>query len=168
MGEKPKPEEEGPDTEFIRQLEAAGIPVEQIPEEKPELLSKEFPIMVHRWFPDGEGWAYHPSLSGDKFMEIINGISKELNELPSLGNNETQKGFLKITGTEDYAVFALRRDITSKDPKAKNRNPSYLTLTVIAGDKPTSEQLNIIYNEMENAPEVEQRGQSEALIIRIK
>ncbi len=49
----PPPQEEGPDAEFIKQLEASGIPVEQIPEDENKISPEDYDFLTDAGFDLG-------------------------------------------------------------------------------------------------------------------
>ncbi len=129
-------------------------------EGKPELLPEKIPIMIHRWFPEGDGWAYNSSLPlADILMQ-----NKNLNRVLTHGNRDGERGKVELENN-NWAVYVMRPDSTTKDLKAKNRSPFYLTVAVVSGGEPTEGVLEEMYRQIENLPEVEEPGSHEDLII---
>ncbi len=116
------------------------------------MSGKQLPVFVHRWFRRGEGWAYHPSLSG-KLNEAIYAVDRVL----KYGNREGERGKVEFPKENAWIVYAMRLDLNSEDPKAKNRQPFYLTATII-DHNPETKELDKIYQQLENLPEVEEEG----------
>ena len=115
------------------------------------MLGKQLPVFVHRWFRRGENWAYHPSLS-DKLLYAVRAVSDL-----SLWVTGKGKGKIEFPKENAWIVYTMRLDLNSEDPKAKNRQPFYLTATII-DHNPETKELDKIYQQLENLPEVEEEG----------
>ncbi len=124
---------------------------------KSKLLSKKLPVIIHRWFPDGESWAYHASLN-NRVIEVIYSLDKVL--------KNCKMGRFKVKVSDNQWIICLKRpDMTTKDKKAINRGPFYLTAAVIDGPEPTDEELTEIYQHIKTLPEVEEPGSNENLTV---
>ncbi len=124
---------------------------------KPELLPEICPVFIHRWFEQGEGFAYN---SLTNFQEALNCIDEVLKD----SNREGEKGKKKFLN-QGWIIYIMRPDYTTKNLKAKNRSPFYFTAAIYDGEEPTGEKLDEIYRQLENLPEVELKGLNADLII---
>lgn len=117
-------------------------------ESRSELLPEQVPVLIHRWFPKGEGWAADSSLS-DSFVDIVGKLS---------GVIKTRRmGDFKIKASEnEWLVGTMREDSTTKNSKARDRNPFYLTVAVVRGPEPKGEKLDEIYRQLNVLPEAEE------------
>ena len=124
---------------------------------KPELLPEILPVFIYRWFRNGCGWAYNPSV-----IDILN-TSYVVDE--ALKYSDYGKFKKKVSGDNVWLIYTKRPDYNPKDPLAKGRNPFYFTATIIYGNEPTDEKLDEIYRQLESIPEIESEGDSPELII---
>lgn len=76
------------------------------------------PVVVHRWFATGEGWAWHPDQTPADFAPL----SALLADRPSAGQSQTK--LLDAGGVCWLCHHAA--DPESPDPKATDRHPSIL------------------------------------------
>src|SRR5690349_9722551 len=95
----------------------------------PALFDKqrfEIPVVVHRWFADGEGWAYHPNLK-NTWSDMAGDVDK----------------YLKSRSlSEEFVVPHRNGDLIGEkiadedclDPKAVNRRPFILRMAFVGGD----------------------------------
>lgn len=115
---------------------------------------KQFPIVVHRWFPHGPGWAYHPSVN---LLEVVNCLDSVLHH----GNREGERGMLCLQGTDGWVIYVMRPDTTTKDVQVVGRSPFYLSAVVLPkGKEPTNAQMEEFCGELNGLPEVDKSGQN--------
>jgi hypothetical protein len=83
---------------------------------KPFDQSMEYPVAVHRWFSSGEGWAYHPDLSGF-VRELADTVKQELEgRTPHFGK----------PWSHGYLLGCQIPDSECPDSRARGRAPAIL------------------------------------------
>ncbi len=83
------------------------------------------PVVIHRWFKDGEGWGYHPSLSGDAMRSLIRALGRRLEERKEGSFRE------EIPELRQVAVGEVVSDPEPLDPKAQGRQPVILRAALL-------------------------------------
>jgi hypothetical protein len=122
-------------------------------------VSIDCPVIVHRWFKDGEGWAYHPSLSPDSsFSNRFNTILSSREGLPC-------SGWLSDTSGEWF--YYHEEDPQPPDPKAQGRQPTIFRAVLLPRrpKDPTSDQQ--IEDLLTHIPIPEQPGPCPDLVLSL-
>lgn len=129
----------------------------------PELLPNQMPVMVHRWFSkEGEGWAYNPSID---YVRVLS--DQNVGRLIMDAQRERGGFKVRLRGGE-WFICTVKDDTTSKFELARERNPFYLTAAIVSGPEPVDTQLEHIYEQLLDLPEVDSPGQNDNLIITDK
>jgi hypothetical protein len=79
------------------------------------------PIAIHRWFEDGESWAYHPSLNAD-LMDAIRYVAVDLEE-------RDEASFIR--DWRDKRLIVLRtKDLVCPNENAIARSPTVFRMAI--------------------------------------
>lgn len=76
------------------------------------------PVAIHRWFSGGEGWAYHPDLSGC-IRDVVDALKPELENRQHRIEKRWLRGILFGSQIEDQEC---------RDPQARGRAPTVLRI----------------------------------------
>lgn len=109
------------------------------------------PVVVHRWFADGEGWAYCNGLDID---EVIIKLGERLRSDPNCQKGQT--GMLELSSKDEWVLYSWRPDENPADPKAVGRHPTILRAVVVAG-RPRDERVKDILNLLETSVKLPSR-----------
>ncbi|MFW6118701.1 MAG: hypothetical protein ACOC7S_00035 [Planctomycetota bacterium] len=85
--------------------------------------SVECPVAVHRWFSNGEGWAYHPSFA-EHLGLLRELVQEELQSRSSLRQGERRLRYEPFMGKTLMIVHEVDKECT--DSKARRRRPTVL------------------------------------------
>lgn len=109
------------------------------------------PVVVHRWFADGEGWTYCNGLDID---EVIIKLGERLRSDPNCQKGQT--GMLELSSKDEWVVYSWRPDENPADPKVVGRHPTILRAVVLPG-RPRDERVKDIVNLLETSVKLPSR-----------
>lgn len=109
------------------------------------------PVVVHRWFADGEGWTYCNGLDID---EVIIKLGERLRSDPNCQKGQT--GMLELSSKDEWVLYSWRPDENPADPKAVGRHPTILRAVVLPG-RPRDERMKHIVNLLETSVKLPSR-----------
>ena len=89
-------------------------------------------VVVHRWFPDGEGWAHDPFITPDHLLRIMQFFDREL--------KETGEAHFASPGLGGWLVGERRPDPTTQDRLAKHRSPTVFRVAFLV-HQPNDEEV---------------------------
>lgn len=121
-------------------------------------------VAIHRWFSDGEGWAYHPWFQS-RLHELLAAVKPELD---SRGDLRKEDGVERIFDCEAMGGFLLgkqERDMKCLDPKAAERFPTILRVVHLSR-KPSERDTESIMNDLASL-HAERAGPSQKLEIAV-
>jgi len=109
------------------------------------------PVVVHRWFADGEGWTYCNGLDID---EVIIKLGERQRSDPNCQKGQT--GMLELSSKDEWVVYSWRPDENPADPKVVGRHPTILRAVVLPG-RPRDERVKDIVNLLETSVKLPSR-----------
>lgn len=92
---------------------------------------RRFPLVMHRWFKTGAGWAFDVSLDGN-VLPIIKGLGSE--------STARDAGTFKVPYGNGFLLGVRYPDETCEDPRARGRRPTIVVAAVIPHGMPPSEE----------------------------
>jgi len=117
------------------------------------------PLVFHRWFADGEGWAYGPVADLAAVRAHLAGVLKDRN-LPPEGKRGMQ-------ALEDKCILWYHRpDENVVDPKVARRHPTVLGALVLPA-RPQPEWEEELFRRLREFPVPDRRGRNERLQLEI-
>jgi len=83
------------------------------------------PVVVHRWFETGEGWAWHPDMPAAEFVPCLAKVLRNRPESEETGTLEMDRTWWLYHHAPDHQVG---------DRKARGRQPSILRAVALPGN----------------------------------
>ena len=87
-------------------------------------------VLAHRWFSDGEGWAYHPDIK-PMLPGLAAQLAPVLNRRQELNESAWQPFRLDVPGGRLLGIH--KRDDNCADQRARGRSPSILVAIYLSG-----------------------------------
>jgi hypothetical protein len=120
------------------------------------------PVAIHLWFADGDGWAYHPALSGDTFQWIVKEVQKHLHS-----SKDKESINIRSTQRQCRLVGYKMPQKDCEDPKAKNRSPFVLRVAYLANETLADVPPQEVHNRLKELHPPTKRGQNASLEISL-
>ncbi len=95
-------------------------------------MLKSAPVVLHKWFEDGEGWSY-PSTVDKQLLQIIHAINRPL---MTAGATDQKSGIIFDSGLNATIIYQSEPDHNCLDVMAKNRGPFFFRAVIIEGTQP--------------------------------
>src|SRR4051812_14884233 len=89
-----------------------------------------YPVVVHRWFATGAGWAYGPALVG-RLLPVLKALDGPLKAGPDGGTFAIPAGDAGDAGDGRVLVGSAEPDAACDDPKARGRHPVILRAALL-------------------------------------
>ena len=116
-----------------------------------------YPIAVHRWFADGEGWAWS---AGQELRDLSTRFAQVLHSRPEC----EQSGLLD--GGPPWWFYHHAPDAEPADSKARGRNPSILRAVALPS-RPRTEYRAELVKRLVNIPLPDKPGESSQLYLEV-
>ena len=116
-----------------------------------------YPIVVHRWFADGEGWAWS---AGQELRDLSTRFAQVLHSRPEC----EQSGLLD--GGPPWWFYHHAPDAEPADSKARGRNPSILRAVALPS-RPRTEYRAELVKRLVNIPLPDKPGESSQLYLEV-
>lgn len=116
-------------------------------------------LAIHRWFADGEGWAWSPRHLGEVPDEPLGPVLRD-RPVPPGGRT----GLLGYRGL--WLVYHHLADDEPEDPKAVGRHPSVLRVVALPA-RPRSEFQQELIERLRQVPLPKQRGENPDLVLSV-
>jgi hypothetical protein len=118
---------------------------------------ERYPIAVHRWFADGEGWAWS---AGQELRDLSTRFAQVLHSRPEC----EQSGLLD--GGPPWWFYHHAPDAEPADSKARGRNPSILRAVALPS-RPRTEYRAELVKRLVNIPLPDKPGESSQLYLEV-
>jgi polyhydroxyalkanoate synthesis regulator phasin len=118
---------------------------------------ERYPIVVHRWFADGEGWAWS---AGQELRDLSTRFVQVLHSRPEC----EQSGLLD--GGPPWWFYHHAPDAEPADSKARGRNPSILRAVALPS-RPRTEYRAELVKRLVNIPLPDKPGESSQLYLEV-
>lgn len=126
-------------------------------------MTTQIPVMLHMWFVNGDGWAYHPFFSEQKlFRPTVYALKHALTQ-----GDRDKKTTFTIPFKEGQLVCVMFPQENCPDPKAVNRSP-FVLLVAYLSSLPAPSQVEAVVEELCNLGLPERPGQNTDLCIRVE
>jgi hypothetical protein len=124
--------------DFGERLHNWTMPAETAPvDEEKDIPIALGAVIIHRWFADGAGWAYHPTY-GDHRLRIVKVLGDELsNQRQKLEAGNGRHRFVRMI-EEGVLLGEVVDDLACPDPMAAGRHPTILRAVLLQG-KPSKD-----------------------------
>lgn len=116
------------------------------------------PILVHRWFLNGEGWAYHPSLESS-LLDLVKDAESLL--------KHPKDGFFQVKVGIGWLVGDTFSDVDCPNRQAAGRNPFVFRAVLIRASTLTENLANALYRRLCNVRLPVSEGENDALCIKL-
>lgn len=122
-------------------------------------MDARVPVIVHRWFRNGDGWSYHPTLEKE-FAGILMALSSILKPAAPMGEFEIpfRKGKLVGHKSEDRECL---------DPKAQKRNPFILKAAYLDQEQKHQIDPEAVQTELEKLTLPDTQGRNGKLHVHV-
>lgn len=119
------------------------------------------PIIVHKWFKKGEGWAYHPSLQG-RLVSIIKAITPLINRGRAAINGGKAFEIDQIIGETRYLGYIVQ-DNDCQFAASADRAPFVLKLACVSSAIDDSQKAKLLA--ILSTTDANQEGRSDDLAV---
>ncbi|MCS6850414.1 MAG: hypothetical protein NZ700_04510 [Gemmataceae bacterium] len=122
-------------------------------------------VAIHRWFADGEGWAYHPWFR-ERLDALLAAVKPELDRRSDLRMDDRADRVFVQEAMGGFLLGQMEHDRNCSDPKARGRAPTILRV-VFLSNKPNEDEIQAIVPHLMGLS-TDRVGPDEALKITIR